>query len=26
MKEIEKVYKDGTNYGFSLLPFQCGWQ
>lgn len=26
MQEIEKVYKDGTNYGFTLVPFQCGWQ
>lgn len=26
MRWIEKVYKDGTNYGFTVGPFQCVWQ
>ncbi len=26
MQGIEKVYKDGTNDGFTVCPFQCRWQ
>ncbi len=26
MQGIEKVYKDGTNDGFTVCPFQCVWQ
>lgn len=26
MQGIEKEYKDGTNDGFTMCPFQCVWQ